>query len=120
MKISELRSGQGSVEVSGVIKEMGESRSFSKYGKQLVVTNAIFEDDSGSIKLTLWNDDASRFKEGDHVKIINGYVNEFQGEKQLTSGKFGKIEKVSGKIGSEEKSEEESDNSPEEPGEEIY
>lgn len=95
-KVSELRSGQGNVNVTGVIKEMGELRSFNKYGKELRVANAIFEDSSGSIKLTLWNDDSTKFKQGDKVKIINGYVSEFQGEKQLTSGKFGRIEKTDG------------------------
>jgi replication factor A1 len=95
-KVSELRSGQGNVNVSGVIKEMGELRSFNKYGKELRVANAIFEDSSGSIKLTLWNDDSTKFKQGDKVKIVNGYVSEFQGEKQLTSGKYGRIEKTDG------------------------
>lgn len=94
MKISELRPGQGSVNIEGNIKEMGEPRSFNKFGRQLSVINAILEDDSGSIKLTLWNDDIQRFKEGDSVKIVNGFVNEFQGEAQLTSGKFGRIEKA--------------------------
>jgi replication factor A1 len=94
MKISELKAGQGNVNVEGHIKEMGEPRSFNKFGKQLSVTNAVLEDDSGSIKLTLWNDDISRFKEGDSIRIVNGFVNEFQGEIQLTSGKFGRIEKI--------------------------
>ncbi len=31
---------------------------------------------------------------GDKVHITNGYVSEFQGEKQLTTGKFGKLEVV--------------------------
>lgn len=96
MKISELRSGQGSVEVEGVISELGDTRAFNKYGRELKVANAILKDDSGAIKLTLWNDDVVRFKEGDRIKIINGYVSEFQGEKQLTSGKFGRMEKVGG------------------------
>lgn len=94
MKISGLRTNQGNVEVEGTIKEIGETRSFNKFGKQLSVANAILKDDSGSIKLTLWNDDINRFKNGDKVKVSNGYVNEFQGEKQLTSGKFGKMEKI--------------------------
>lgn len=94
MNIAELRSGQGNVEVVGEITEMGESRSFNKYGKQLTVANATLKDSSGSIKLSLWNDDVIRFKEGDKIAIHNGYVSEFQGEKQLTSGKFGSIEKI--------------------------
>ena len=92
--ISELNAGQGNVNVEGIIKEKAETRSMNKYGKELRVANAILEDSSGTIKLTLWNDDTVRFKEGDKIKIVNGYVGEFQGEKQLTSGKFGSIEKL--------------------------
>ena len=94
MKISELFPRQGSVNVEGTIKEIGEVRTFDKFGKQLRVADAVLEDDSGSIKLTLWNDDVDKYKAGDKVSITNGYVGEFQGDKQLTSGKFGKIEKV--------------------------
>jgi replication factor A1 len=96
MKISELNIGQGNVEVEGTVKEIGEAKTFNKFGKDLSVANAMLEDDSGSIKLTLWNDDVDRFKDGDKLKVVNGYVNEFQGEKQLTSGKFGSLEKVDG------------------------
>ena len=94
MKINELTTGQGNVDVKGTIKEVGEARSFNRFGRELKVVNAVLEDDSGSIKLTLWNEDADNFKQGDVVKITNGYVNEFQGEAQLTAGKFGKMEKV--------------------------
>ncbi len=94
LNISELKTGQGNVDVEGTIKEIGETRTFNKYGRELSVANAILKDNSGSIKLTLWNDDVTRFKDGDKIKVTNGYVNEFQGEKQLTSGKFGKIEKL--------------------------
>jgi replication factor A1 len=101
MKISELSIGQGNVEVEGTVKEIGEPKVFNKFGKDLSVANAMLQDDSGSIKLTLWNDDVSRFKDGDKLKVVNGYVNEFQGEKQLTSGKFGSLEKVDGSASTE-------------------
>jgi len=100
--ISELSSGQGNVDVEGTNKEFGEPRVFSKFGKELKVVTVVLEDDSGNIKLTLWNDDADKFKQGDKVKITNGYVNEFQGEPQLTSGKFGKIEMADGNAPAEE------------------
>jgi replication factor A1 len=107
MVISELTSGQGNVNVEGTITEVGESRTFSKFGREMTVANAMLKDDSGSIKLTLWNDDVTKYKEGDKVKIENGYVNEFQGENQLTSGKFGKIEKVGeGEVSEEPKEDE--------------
>jgi replication factor A1 len=94
MTISELHAGQGNVNVEGVITEVEDVRTFNKYGKELRVANAMLQDDSGDVKLTLWNEDTVKFKQGDRIKIINGYVGEFQGEKQLSSGKFGKIEKV--------------------------
>ena len=92
--ISELRAGQGKVNIDGTITELGNTRIFNKFGKELKVADAIFQDDTGSIKLTLWNDDVTRFKEGDKVKIIDGFVGEYQGDKQLTSGKFGRMEKI--------------------------
>lgn len=101
MKISELKTGQGNVDVEGVITEIGNTRVFNKFGKELKVADSILKDDSGNIKLTLWNDDIDRFKDGDSVRVVNGYVGEFQGEKQLTSGKFGRMEKLGGE-GSEE------------------
>jgi replication factor A1 len=92
MTIKDLKAGQGNVNVQGVITEVGEIRVFNKFGRELRVANAILKDDSGTIKLTLWNDEANKYKQGDEIKIENGYVNEFQGEPQLTAGKFGKIE----------------------------
>lgn len=96
MNVAELKSGQGSVEVEVVVKSKEEPRTFNKFGKDLTVCNAMVSDDSGEIKLTLWNDDVDKVNEGDRVKVSNGYVSEFNGERQLTSGKFGKIEVVSG------------------------
>lgn len=120
MKIKELNAGQGNVEVEGTIKEIGETRTFNKFGKDLSVANAILQDDSGSIKLTLWNDDVNRFKDGDKIKVVNGYVNEFQGEKQLTSGKFGSIEKVEGNSTAQKSAPEESTEDSEEPEETLF
>ena len=107
MTISELKSGQGNVNVQGTITEVGEIRVFSKFGKELKVANAILKDDSGTIKLTLWNDEANKYTAGDEIKIENGYVNEFQGEKQLTSGKFGQIELADGSDSEKTKPDEE-------------
>jgi len=102
MKISELKTGQGKVDIEAKVIETAEPREFNKYGRLLRVANATIRDDSGTIKLSLWNADIDRVKKGDTVKITNGYVSEFQGEKQLTTGKFGQLEVIEGKGGAEE------------------
>lgn len=93
-KISELKAGQGKVEVEVVVKSKTEPRTFNKYGKELKVATAVVSDDSGEISLSLWNADIDKVNIGDTVKITNGYVSEFNGQKQLTSGKFGTLEVV--------------------------
>lgn len=94
MKINELKPRMGKIEITAAVKEVGEAREFDKFGKKGRVCNATISDDSGETKLTLWNDEIDKVKAGDKVKITNGYVNEFQGEMQLTAGKFGKLEVV--------------------------
>ena len=92
MKISDLKPRQNNVDIEGEVKSIEEPKEFQKFGRVGRVSNAILADDSGEIKLTLWNDDIDKVKVGSKVKITNGYINEFQGEKQLTSGRFGKLE----------------------------
>lgn len=106
MEIKDLKPKQGSVEIKAEVIEKGDIREFDKFGKKGRVCNAKIKDSSGEIALTLWNDQIDLVNTGDTVHVINGYVNEWQGEMQLTSGKFGKIE-VEGKSESEEENPEE-------------
>ena len=92
MAISDLQAKQGNVTLTVEVVSKEEPRKFEKFGKPGRVCNAKVKDDSGEIKLTLWNDQIDKVNEGDKVKIINGYVNEWQGEKQLTTGKLGKLD----------------------------
>ena len=96
MEIKDLKPKQGSVEVVAEVIEKGDVREFEKFGKQGRVCNAKIRDSSGEIALTLWNEQIEQVNVGDTVKITNGYVNEWQGDMQLTTGKFGKLE-VEGK-----------------------
>jgi len=106
MNISELKTGQGSVEITGEVTEVGEVRTFNKFGKDGRVATAVLKDDSGQIKLSLWNEQIDTVKQGSKVTIKNGYVTEFQGEMQLTTGKFGTLEVESGAEPAEEVKEE--------------
>ena len=114
MKISDLQIGQGKVEIEAEVKSMEEPRTINRFSREIRVANALVFDESGSIKLTLWNEDIDKVKEGSKIKITNGFVNEFQGEKQLTAGKFGKLEIIGGGEGKEEAGEERKEEAEEE------
>ena len=94
MKLSELKAGQGKVDIDVTVKSKQDPRVMNKYGKELKVANAVITDESGEMKLTLRNADVDKVNVGDKIRITNGYVSEFNGEKQLTSGKYGKLEVV--------------------------
>ena len=91
MKISELKDGTGKVNIEAKVIEKEATREVNtKFGRSKVA-NAVIEDDSGTIALTLWGDDADKVKEGDSLKIENGFVKEWNGTLQLSVGKYGKM-----------------------------
>lgn len=94
MKISELKPGMAGVDVEGEIIDKEEPRQIEKFGRRILVCTAKLKDDSGEIDLTLWNEDINKYNVGDKVKIARGFIREFNGVSQLTSGKFGTIEKI--------------------------
>jgi ssDNA-binding replication factor A large subunit len=95
MKVADLKRGSFEGSVEGEITELEEPKKITtKFGKQLTVANGMLKDDSGEIKLALWNEDATKFVKGDKVRITNGWVSEFQGELKVSSGRNGTIEKI--------------------------
>ncbi len=95
MKIIELEEGPFDGTIEGKIVELEEPREITtKFGRRLKVANGKIEDDSGSIGLALWNEDADAYKEGDTIKITNGYVSKFKDELKVSAGRNGTIEKV--------------------------
>lgn len=94
MKISELTPGTGNVNLEAEVVGIEAPRDINKMGRNLRVANATIKDESGTITLTLWNDQIDQVHEGSKVKISNGYVNTWQDKAQLTLGKFGKMEVI--------------------------
>jgi replication factor A1 len=94
MAIKDLKIRQGNVDIVVDVVDVGETREFEKFGRAGRVATAIVKDETGDIKLTLWNEQIDNVKSGDKIHITNGYVSEWQGEPQLTTGKMGKMEVV--------------------------
>lgn len=82
------------VSVEGKIVEKGDTREVKSRYKDTTyrITDAVIADESGSIKLVLFDEQVDQVNVGDDVKIENGYVTSFKGEVQLNVGKFGKFQ----------------------------
>ena len=94
MEIKDIEANKGNVDIVAEVVSKDEPREFEKFGKKGSVCNAKLKDESGEVKLTLWNDDIGGVEIGDKIHVQNGWCSEYQGEKQLSAGKFGKIEVV--------------------------
>jgi replication factor A1 len=95
MKIDELAPGVRGVTVEGKIDRIEEPRTVNlRAGGTARVADATITDDSGSIKLSLWDDQIEMVKEGDMVVIENGYTQAFRGENSLNIGRYGKLRKI--------------------------
>ena len=93
MKIKDLRNGMKHVNVEAKVTEKTDTREVSSRYKDETykVATAIVADETGTIKLTLWNEQIDQVNVNDTVKVENGYVTSFRGEIQLNIGKYGKF-----------------------------
>jgi len=92
-EIKDLRDGAKRVNVEAKVVEKGDVREVkSKFNDATYrIVDAVVADETGSIKLTLWNEQIEQVNVGDNIKIENGYVTSFKNEIQLNVGKFGKL-----------------------------
>lgn len=91
MKIKDLQPRQGKVEVVAKLIDKKEPRDIASANFTGRVCDARLQDETGTIRFSLWNEQVEQVNNGDTVKITNGYVSEYQGEMQLSTGRFGKL-----------------------------
>ena len=92
VRIADLKPGMKEIIIKGQIVSKDEPREVTtKYGKKIMLSNAIVEDDSGSVQLSLWGEDSTKYKIGDNITIENCYVGQFKGNIQISVGRNGKI-----------------------------
>jgi len=93
LKIKDLRNGMKHVNVEAKVTEKSDIREVLSRFKDEThkVATAIVDDETGTIKLTLWNEQIDQVNINDTVKVENGYVTSFRGEIQLNVGKYGKL-----------------------------
>jgi len=93
--VQDLRHGMKKVKLEAkVIETTTPLIVQTRYGNSAKVTNAWLADETGKIKLCLWNEQAELVNVGDIVQIKNGSVFTFKGERQLRLGKNGSLNVV--------------------------
>jgi len=96
-KIQDLRIGMRKVEIELKVEEIPESKMvYTRFGEPAYVSNALVTDDTGSIRICLWNQQIQMISQGDTIKIENGIVSSFRGEAQLRLGRKGVLTVLKG------------------------
>lgn len=90
--IRDLRHGMKKVNVEAKVLETPKpSLVNTRYGNRAMITNAQISDETGKIKLCLWNEEADYVAVGDIIQVNNASVSAFKGERQLCLGKNGTV-----------------------------
>ena len=90
MKVKELKDKTPVDEITLKITAKEEPREVK--GGYLKVCNFTGEDDTGSVQVTLWNQDIDKVKAGDTIKITGGWSSVYQEKMQVGPGKRGTVE----------------------------
>ncbi|MFX1255331.1 MAG: single-stranded DNA-binding protein [Promethearchaeota archaeon] len=91
LKIEELTPFAKRIQVSFKIISKGEIREITskRSGETHEICDIQVADSTGSIVLTLWNNDIEMVEESKDYTLSNGYVNVFQNSMRLSKGKYG-------------------------------
>ena len=93
-KVGELTPQSRAVNVTAKVVSKSEIRDIpmGRDGSAHKVCDALVGDETGSVYLTLWDDNIEKVNDGDTVRVENGYVTLFKGNIRLNIGKYGKLD----------------------------
>jgi len=91
-KIGNLKVGMKKVSLKAEVLEIPKSKIvYTRYGTTAWISNALIRDETGSMKMSLWNQQIDAVHKGDVIDVKNGTVAWFSGEMQLRLGKSGSL-----------------------------
>lgn len=94
-KIREVMAGLRGVELVGRIIRKYETRIFNKDGREGKVASLLLGDETGVLRVVLWDDNhiklVEQMQENDIIKIVNAYAKENQGFRELHLGNRSEI-----------------------------
>jgi hypothetical protein len=86
MQIKKLLAGMRNIETKGRVQRVFEVKEFQSQTRSGKVGSFVLGDETGTIRIVLWNDQAdllAKLKENDIVKLKDGYVRENSGRKEV-------------------------------------
>lgn len=90
--IRDLKIGMKQVNLNAKVIEISKpTLVFTRFGNYASVANALIADETGTIKLCLWNEQINSVSVGDTVQVENARLSMFKGERQLRIGKNGRL-----------------------------
>jgi replication factor A1 len=96
--VESLSLGQSDVALRGLVLGTDSVRTFDRDdGSEGKVANLTLGDETGRIRVTLWDDQAERAEEidpGTAVEVVDGYVREREGDLELHVGDRGAVEEI--------------------------
>src|SRR5208282_5077075 len=101
IKVSDLQPYSKQVNTTVKVVQKGEARETvsRQDGTTHRVLDALVGDDTGTIYMTLWDDNIDKVNEGDSVMVKNGYVRPFKGSMRLNIGRYGSLEPAGTALG---------------------
>jgi len=93
--IQDLRAGMNRVNLKAKVLEVTPPKQvFTRYGNYASLAKAVIADETGRIKLCLWNAQIDAVSAGATVQIENARTSTFKGERQLSLGKTGTVTNI--------------------------
>jgi replication factor A1 len=93
--IRDLRSGMTQVSLKAKVLEVPKPNLvYTRYGNYATVANALIADETGTIRLCLWNEQIRCVSAGDTIQIENARASMFKGQRQLNIGKKGLLSSI--------------------------
>jgi replication factor A1 len=92
-KITDLTTS--SREINIVVKVVSKSEVRNVTGRDYSVhrvADALVGDETGSLYLTLWDDNIDKIPDEATIRVTNGYINLFRGNMRLNIGRYGSFE----------------------------
>lgn len=94
MNVSDLKPRCSVEKIELTVLDIEEPRGFfSRSGVKGNVCSAVARDSEGErVGVTLWNNEIEEVSTNDRIIIINGWVKEWYGQLEISTGKFGSLE----------------------------